>query len=69
MAKTVNKGFVSGKDFYNVREFMDYTGISRPLAYSLITKKEIPTVRLGKRLLIPGWYLRKLSSEPSSQGA
>ena len=53
------------KDFFTVGEFMGITGISRPLAYALIAREEVPVVRLGKRILIPGWYLRKLSAEPA----
>ena len=52
------------KDFFTVRELMDITGISRALAYALIARGEVATVRLGKRILIPAWYIRKLSCEP-----
>ena len=51
------------KDFYTVKEIMQIMGISRALAYKLMND-EIPTVRLGRKILIPGWYIRKLSEEP-----
>lgn len=51
------------KDFYTVKEIMQIMGISRALAYKLMDG-EIPTVRLGRKILIPGWYIRKLSEEP-----
>ena len=52
------------KDFYSIKDFMDLTGISRATAYLLI-KDQVPVVRLGKRrVLIPGWYIRKLAAEP-----
>ena len=55
---------MNNKEFLTVKELMEVTGISRALAYSLIAKDQVPTVRFGKRLLIPAWYIRKLSSEP-----
>ena len=52
------------KDFLTVDELMKRLGISRTLAYKLISKGEIPVIRLGKRILVPGWYLRKIAEEP-----
>lgn len=57
------------KDFFTVKEFMDKTGISRALAYKLVAGNEVPTIRMGNRILIPAWYIRKLSAEPTQQGA
>ncbi len=57
------------KDFFTVKEFMDKTGISRALAYKLVAESEVPTIRMGNRILIPAWYLRKLSEEPGQRGA
>ena len=52
------------KEFYSVKDFMELTGISRATAYSII-KEQIPVVRISqRRVLIPGWYIRKLTSEP-----
>ena len=51
------------KDFYTVAEIMQIMGISRTLAYKLMDG-EIPTVRLGRKILIPGWYIRKMTEEP-----
>lgn len=52
------------KDFLTVDEFIKKLGISRTLAYKSISKGEIPIIRLGKRILVPGWYLRKITEEP-----
>ena len=51
------------KDFYSVREIMAILGISRAFAYKLLDG-EIPTIRLGRKILIPGYYIRQLTSEP-----
>jgi excisionase family DNA binding protein len=60
------KGGVSviAKDFYTVKEIMQIMGISRALAYKLMDG-EIPVIRMGRKILIPGWYIRKLSEEPT----
>ena len=51
------------KDFYTVKDIMQIMGISRALAYKLLDT-EIPIVRLGRKILIPGWYIRRLTEEP-----
>ena len=53
------------KDFFSVKEFIQITGISRSQAYKLIDI-EIPTIRLGRKVLIPAWFIRKLTTEPKS---
>ena len=51
------------KEFYTVKEIMQIMGISRALAYKLMDG-EIPVIRLGRKILIPGWWVRKLAEEP-----
>ena len=52
------------KEFYSIKDFMELTGISRATAYSLI-KEQVPVVKISKRrVLIPAWYVRKLTAEP-----
>lgn len=51
------------KDFFTVKEIMELMGLSRAHAYKLIGS-EIPVIRLGRKILIPGWYVRKLTEEP-----
>ena len=53
------------KDFFSVKEFIQIAGISRALAYKLLDG-EIPTIRLGRKVLIPAWFIRKLTEEPKS---
>ena len=51
------------KDFYTVAEIMEIMGLSRTHAYKLLGS-EIPVIRLGRKILVPGWFIRKLSEEP-----
>jgi excisionase family DNA binding protein len=37
-----------------------YLGISRPAAYAAARSGELPTVRIGRRLLVPTAALRRL---------
>ena len=53
------------KEFFSVKEIMQMTGISRTLAYKLLDV-EIPTIRLGNKVLVPAYYIRKLTEEPKS---
>lgn len=55
------------RNFYDVAEFcrmMDGL-ISRPFAYKLMAAGEIPTIKMGRRLLIPAWYVSQLIAQPS----
>ena len=52
------------KDFFTVKEIMELLGLSRAHAYKLISEKEIPSIRLGHKVIVPGWYVRKLTEEP-----
>ena len=47
-----------------VNEASRVLGISRGLAYSMVKTGEIPSVRFGKRVLVPRRALEKLLEEP-----
>lgn len=51
------------REFFTVAEFMKITGLSRSAAYKAVNN-EVPTVRLGKKILVPAWFVKKLASEP-----
>jgi len=36
-----------------VEEAAELLGISRTLAYELVTRRELPSVRLGRRIVVP----------------
>lgn len=48
-----------------VPEAAKMLGISRGLAYQLVKTGEIPSVRFGKRVLVPRLALEKLLAEPN----
>lgn len=52
------------KCLYTVEESIQENGgilpLSKSCVYKLIRKKEIPSKRIGKRVFIPGSYLREL---------
>jgi excisionase family DNA binding protein len=35
-------------------------GLSRPTTYAAVKKGEIPTIKLGSRLIVPRWGLERL---------
>lgn len=43
--------------------------LSRAGAYMLAARGEIPTVRLGRRVLVPGWWVEQLLTRPDAQQA
>jgi excisionase family DNA binding protein len=52
-----------------VDECAALAGLSRNTAYSLVAKKVIPSVRLGKRILIPRRGLERLLAGEIAQAA
>jgi excisionase family DNA binding protein len=54
------------KETNTVEEAGDRLGISRPSAYEAVRKGEIPTIRIGRRILVPtAWLDRVLKVEPA----
>ena len=49
-----------------VTEASRVLGISRGLAYEMVKTGEIPSVRFGRRVLVPRWSLEKLLEEAST---
>lgn len=43
-------------------------GISRGLAYQMAREGRIPTIRFGKRLVVPKWAIERLLQEPQEAG-
>lgn len=41
-------------------------GISRGLAYQMAREGKIPTIRFGKRLVVPRWAIERLLDEPGA---
>ena len=47
---------------YTVAEFAKLAGIGRNQAYEAVRKKEVPSIKFGKRILIPAASLDRLLS-------
>ena len=52
------------KQMMSVKDFMAAVGVSRSFAYKLIREGEVPIVRLGRRALIPRWFVEKIVNGP-----
>jgi excisionase family DNA binding protein len=50
----------TARRFCGVDEFAQICGISRSHAYELVARREIPALRLGRRVLVPLSFLNDL---------
>ena len=50
------------KGVLSINEAMNVLGISRSLAYRLVKEGKLPTIRLGRKILIPVSALEKILS-------
>lgn len=53
----------------SVEESAQMLGISRALAYELVRKNEIPSIKLGRRLVVPLAALLRLLQTPDEADA
>ena len=49
----MNKNFESYPDILNANQLAEILGISRASAYQLLHMDSFPTLRIGKRMLVP----------------
>lgn len=47
-----------------VKQFGDQTGVSETTIYRKTLRGDIPSVRIGRGVRIPSWYLDHLAGEP-----
>ena len=52
------------KKLYTIKEAAEFIPVSIPSLYQACTKRKIPSVKVGGRVLIPSWYLEKIINEP-----
>jgi excisionase family DNA binding protein len=52
------------RDAYSVGELHQITGFPRSTLYEAIERNEIPAIRVGNRLRVPGYWLRQQLSPP-----
>jgi len=59
---------MSGKKFYQVLELLQSNGGPIPMSkagvYLAMSKGDIPSVRIGRRVFVPAWWVEKLANEP-----
>jgi len=55
------------QQFYTVRQFAAALNVSYLLVHRKITEKEIPSIRLGRKILIPASFLQKLEEKANAK--
>ncbi len=48
------------KKFFSVKEVAELLGVSKSLVYSKICNGQIPSRRIGRRILIPASYVEEI---------
>jgi hypothetical protein len=64
----MNESALMVQQFYSLAEAQKVLRLSRTGLYYQIKTGKVPVVRMGKRVLVPGAYFEKLSSQ-AMQGA
>lgn len=49
------------KKFFSVKEVAEILGVSRSLIYAKVCNGEIPSRRIGRRILIPASYVEEIT--------
>jgi excisionase family DNA binding protein len=49
---------------YRINEVAQILRVGRNQAYEAAKRGEIPSIRIGKRLIVPGWFVRQLEKAP-----
>jgi excisionase family DNA binding protein len=57
----------SGKLALSVPEVAQLLGISRAFAYELVARRELPALRLGRRLVVPRHLIEQLLNQQDQQ--
>ncbi|SEP46820.1 helix-turn-helix domain-containing protein [Propionispora vibrioides] len=56
----------NGKKLYDLNEALTIIPMSKAGIYKACTEGKIPSVRVGRRVFIPSWYIEKIISEPGA---
>lgn len=58
------------KAIYTARDIQELTGLSKPMVYDLLHRRDFPCVHVGKRLLVPiDAFNRWLDEQPRKKEA
>jgi excisionase family DNA binding protein len=49
-----------GRDAFSVEETANILGLSRPTAYAAVKTGDLPSIRVGRRLIVPRYALEKM---------
>lgn len=55
---------MDNKRVYEVAEVLRIIPISRSSLYAACNRNEIPVIRIGKRMFIPGWWVEQSLAKP-----
>jgi len=63
----------SNRKLYELSELMQENGgplpLSRSAIYYAVSTGDIPSIRLGRRVFVPSWFIDSLLNPPAIQGA
>jgi excisionase family DNA binding protein len=65
MNPTINSGGIMQSKSMTVTEAAKELGISRGLAYELVSRGELPSIRLGRHIIVPRHAIERLLGEPA----
>ena len=51
---------ITMKKFFSVKEVAEILGVSKSLIYAKICNGQIPSRRIGRRILVPASYVEKI---------
>lgn len=56
------------KKLYGLSEVLNFIPMSKAGIYKACSEGKIPTVKVGRRVFIPSWYIDKILGEPGENG-
>jgi len=56
---------MSDKKLYEIHEVLPIVPLSKAGFYLACSKGDIPTVRVGRRVFIPSWWIDEILSKPA----
>ncbi|WP_312422557.1 hypothetical protein [Anaerospora hongkongensis] len=59
---------MSNKKLYELPEVLEIIPMSKAGLYLACSRGDIPTVKVGRRVFIPSWYIDKILGEPGENG-
>ena len=57
---------ISDKKFYTLEELLTFIPMSKAGLYKVVSEGKIPSIKIGRRVLIPAWWVEELTSKPQA---